>query len=66
VLLGVGVAVMTRAMASARRGETPTYGGRGPDNDPEPDDEAEGPGAEEVGPPPSSARAGEKKEAPEG
>lgn len=34
-LFGLGVVMMTRALAAARRGETPTYGGPGPDGEPD-------------------------------
>lgn len=68
LLFGVGVVMMTRALAAARRGETPVYGGRGPDRDDEDGDEGDEDGdedrAEEVGPP-SEGGPAQKKEAPE-
>ncbi len=65
-LLALGVFMLTRALAAARRGETPVYGGPGPDGEPsaevddgdeeegdEEDDEEGGEGDDEGGAPAS-------------
>jgi phosphatidylglycerol:prolipoprotein diacylglycerol transferase len=71
LLFGVGAVFMARAVAAARRGDRPVYGGVGPDREPpEPGDGADDegdeaePGAEEVGPPSSTSEAAGTKGTP--
>jgi phosphatidylglycerol---prolipoprotein diacylglyceryl transferase len=71
-LFAVGAFMLARAIAAARRGETPSYGGRGPDGGPDgdpvesaegDDEEDEGDDGDDAADEPASSKAGPASDA---